>query len=1418
MPTLSFSPQKSRLLSTSLGPISGGGPTSAPLAGPAYSPYGMGKGAGLGAAVGSLATTSTSTSPALPPPLPPKMIDLNSSTRSTDRESEKKITRRAFLCDVVVEREGEETNALLAQFGQPLSPLSTLPAPLSTTSNPTTPSRSRSVAAEDDDGREAAHEAWAPNKREEMAKRLSNLIEELVRTERSYLQRIKVLKQCYADPLRAFAKDQNTQIIPLYEAKNLFANIDLIVPASHAFLADLEAMWASEQGEATVGDVCLRHFKDLRTFDPYRTYLSKQDEGQKMFQDVTKKFSGFSSFIDSTKYQTTGIGNIGLRELLMEPVQRIPRYTLLWQTMLKCMPPLSPQRAKLFEAIEIASRIAKCEPDAQTVRATVLYCLERNVEGFPAKLFSNKRDFIDSIDVEDLPSEYHLSASPNSRGMSYSSRPSTFSATSTSTPSLASIGSSAASSYAPVSPPPTAHVGIPALHCTLFLFDDKLMIVKRQSSSISGRKVTGLDDVQRLVKTGGGIAVLDKNGAKKDKLSYRGVVDVLDVIASDVGNGDFHLFFERPPMDQSDRWAARPFRSYTTVHPPYSVSLDPVATRRDKLRFVHNLWAAQALARAKLLPQEVRQVPRALVEEEEIGLESAGEMFGRAKCYWNVWERQGWLHADRKAKVVVHVDEDGEAEDLAPKQDGGPCMVIRLQPMSGGLCRYSFISTADDEPERTVIPTSEVNERIVTTIHQYGVFKFRTSTNSAPNTPSATHRLRPSMINLDAISRNLFGTGSVSGRSHQSGSSMDMFSSTSSKRKPVPASRSSTMETNRLSYMSVSSEEMSRKRLSAMSAMSGSSAMSISSDERKVPPRSSTSPSSVMSDEEDYVAVSESPYKASAPSDLRQSDVDLHERLQLARKNSKSMAALLPGGPGASRLGTRSVAELRGNVENRERESRLGAKSVPDLKRDEKQQQAEDSLRAALRAGSPAPLPATAPLRLRSKTPSPTKGLRTTGDDTPRPPDTGSDAAPAAPLTVRKTPTLDAETLVASPRQIVSGNGRRVSVGRETIPLKGGDEENENENDNAHDPSKTPTVYLTAKRQHSEDHLQPRKRSLSRSPLEPMTNEITQIMEDPPRVPSFSKPAGGSPSSRIISGNRRSSGTRTPRRVSGQQQQITPRKVSTASVKSVASVSSQATATSVVTVATVEDVIMVEHPDAHTAIEAAKHKIAESRASAKRLKSEVVALRKQLSKDVKPRTPGLDRNASLPRSPQKRHMNRLLDLEGALGVESAPGTPGHSKRELDGMIVDDCARGIASVVDKLDAQLKAAQADNEAASVLVMRVAEENQQNSAKVEMLNAQVGRAKEGQELLRQQLSDVQIELDTIYEAFNVELDGMFNDANLPPTEAFEAMKRDLKDAKAGRNELALENKRLKMELEEASLKREQWAKILREQGIIP
>ncbi len=91
----------------------------------------------------------------------------------------------------------------------------------------------------------------------------------------------------------------------------------------------------------------------------------------------------FETFTESVKYQTTGIGNIGIRELLAEPVQRIPRYTLLWQSMLECMGEMDPQRVKLEEAVELASKIALCETDERTRRATIMYCLDRTVEGFP---------------------------------------------------------------------------------------------------------------------------------------------------------------------------------------------------------------------------------------------------------------------------------------------------------------------------------------------------------------------------------------------------------------------------------------------------------------------------------------------------------------------------------------------------------------------------------------------------------------------------------------------------------------------------------------------------------------------------------------------------------------------------------------------------------------------------------------------------------------------------------------------------------------------------------------------------------------------------------------------------------------------------------------------------------------------------
>lgn len=101
---------------------------------------------------------------------------------------------------------------------------------------------------------------------------------------------------------------------------------------------------------------------------------------------------------------------------------------------------------------------------------------------------------------------------------------------------VTSIGSLATSNGSFASPQKETGAP-PPLHCTLVLFDDKLMITKRQVAAISGRRATGLDDINALIKTGGGIAVKEKDGSKKAKLTFRGVVDIMDVRVADMGNG-----------------------------------------------------------------------------------------------------------------------------------------------------------------------------------------------------------------------------------------------------------------------------------------------------------------------------------------------------------------------------------------------------------------------------------------------------------------------------------------------------------------------------------------------------------------------------------------------------------------------------------------------------------------------------------------------------------------------------------------------------------------------------------------------------------------------------------------------------------------------------------------------------------------
>ncbi|KAF7355459.1 DH domain-containing protein [Mycena sanguinolenta] len=1171
---------------------------------------------------------------------------------------------------------------------------------------------------------------------------LASSIQELVDTERGYVKRLRSLKHDYADPLRNFARSKNTAIIPAYEAKTLFGNVDNLLPVNEAFLADLEKMLAPNGAKVVggVGDVALRHFKELRGFEQYKQYYVKREDAQLIFEhEMSRKSSPFAAYIDRIKYQASESKNrVGLRELLINPVQRIPQYTLMFRTMIKHMAPSDPQRAKLIEADELASKIALAEPDEETKRAAIFYCLSATIDGFPPDLFSNSRRFIDCIDVEDILSDAPIS-------------------------SAASVNSSSAGS----------------LHCTLFLFDDKLLIVKRPGNGEKGgRALAGLDELDKLTKAGG-----RPSGKKKSGMTCKGVVDVTEVVATDVGGADINLYLENPPVDQNERWAGRPFRSLAVVQPPAPINLNPVETESDKQRFLENLWKVQAAYRA-------RAGQSVVLRAKEMEVESKAGRLTIARTYYNVYQRTAFLQEPKKTKIVVHIDALGSADKIPFGVGAPPFAIIRLQPLAGGVCRYKVSSSDSSDPgEEDIVQTTRVPSRIVLTIHQYGLFEFRTGKNSAPSTPTA--RSKAAIFGLDAISRNLFNA--------RPGSSMGDFfggSVNSHRRTKSTASRSSTYtqttttgdgSLTKFSQRSNSTatsfdddsyrtRSSSRSRSITRNVLKKSRSPGGTPEPESRPPSRSlsrngsrhSSRSSSRDPERDYSDIDDDDGTIlNHVRDMDAVDDELASRLALARKNSQNQpnkSFTVPLQNPSEETIYEGVCPMpyflvrnRSNVLNADEPPRRplsrasrDTNSRPDSNcnapiasppRQNRSLSRNSSEQRPLGPRSPSPLP-----------PPKSNSLHVDASKNEQLPSMDDDLAlENAVAKLQRSAPVRATGIPRSKRQPFFPAGNIDATPKAPASTA---------------PTSTGVEPLSIRKKTSVRSEAPATTEASRKPL-----------------------SRSSPLSRA----RTSAGS--PRRVSPQ--------VRTTRAASMRSPSKNEPPPQLVQLSkmTKEDV-----DSSHRAI--------------KRMKLEIDRLQPECGPDeiVRPASP-----SKALRTPQRggapmtqAALERMEEMRQLIAQREGTGTP--RSRPLSMAVdtpvrgasssnrMDDVQRSLTALVTEADAGLARASSNHEALESAVRQLAEDLQERSAELEKTRLELQNARRQCELVKSLLADATAEKEIMYEAFNEELDGMYNDANLPDDEAWVSMSTDLQKTKEARNALTKENSQLKRRLAETELQQEE------------
>jgi hypothetical protein len=164
------------------------------------------------------------------------------------------------------------------------------------------------------------------------------IINEIVETEKTYVFQLLSIIQNYIKPLQAMI-DSGKPLISEITLKEIFSTVELLFKMHAGFLQKLEkSIQMKNTGlcdnldEVRVGDVFLGLVDCLRM---YRNYISNYD----------KSIGSLSTSLENIKFRTfcenqqlNDPEGQPLSAMLITPIQRIPRYSLLLQDLIRHMP------------------------------------------------------------------------------------------------------------------------------------------------------------------------------------------------------------------------------------------------------------------------------------------------------------------------------------------------------------------------------------------------------------------------------------------------------------------------------------------------------------------------------------------------------------------------------------------------------------------------------------------------------------------------------------------------------------------------------------------------------------------------------------------------------------------------------------------------------------------------------------------------------------------------------------------------------------------------------------------------------------------------------------------------------------------------------------------------------------------------
>ena len=216
---------------------------------------------------------------------------------------------------------------------------------------------------------------------------------ELLETEERYVERLELLNVKFRNVIATANEQQRDKpVLSELAVKQIFSNVHQIHQLNQTLLEQLRSRLKCWDEDPRLGDVMIRIAPFLKL---YSDYVANFDAANSVLNDCLSKEKRFAALVQEFE-RDPDCENLKISHFMLEPVQRLTRYKLLFEDYLKRLPQEAPDWKESESALKIISEAANHANSKikHMENFNELLCIQRSLTDYSGELIQPHRLFI----------------------------------------------------------------------------------------------------------------------------------------------------------------------------------------------------------------------------------------------------------------------------------------------------------------------------------------------------------------------------------------------------------------------------------------------------------------------------------------------------------------------------------------------------------------------------------------------------------------------------------------------------------------------------------------------------------------------------------------------------------------------------------------------------------------------------------------------------------------------------------------------------------------------------------------------------------------------------------------------------------------------------------------------------------------